>query len=450
MESEDEQDNRKQYDLTIIRETLSQNGYSFLRPIGQGGFSSVFLVFSNQYNIEFVVKVSDYKGSQKSQESNEFDLNEINNLINLNHPNIINIYKYFTDEHYLYIVLEYCEGGSLKDMINKSGKIRSEILFTYCHQILTALKHCHDLKITHNDIKPANVLIDKNHRLKLADFGLAKGISQVNGQFKGQNGEIAAKQFGGSRPYMAPELFTSNAYDPFKGDIWSLGVTFYELATGHTPWKTSDLEQMRLQISVGVFSFQNQQLPPTFCKIIHRMLEVVPSKRPTIDWLLDQPIFNPESNRIPSLGKPLSNCSFSSAFNMSSSRLRISAERQVRSLQKMERKFSLNTVEKVDFSKNNDLLSDAENQNSQPNNEINRNFHTIRSCSRLQGSVLDPNNESQEAAAGSHNEWQEIPLSADHIENRRVSIDLAVSARNKELHLSKKMRSSLPLPKTFV
>lgn len=307
---EDKEEEPQSLDLNVIRETLSLNGYTYLRPVGKGGFSSVFLVFSNQYGLEFVVKVSNYRGSRKKQAqgSDEFDQTEINHLINLNHPNIIDMYKYFTDDHYLYIILEYCQGGSLKDLIEKNGRIRSCNLYNYCHQIITALKHCHDLQIAHNDIKPANVLIDKNQRLKLADFGLSKGFSpnliypntnnrsNMTDHSIGKNGQILIKKFGGSKPYMAPELLNHSAYDPFKADIWSLGVTFYELATGHLPRKTTDFSQMHLQISVGIFSFDNIKLPSPFCQAIHKMLDVNPLKRPNIDWLLEQPIFAPETS----------------------------------------------------------------------------------------------------------------------------------------------------------
>lgn len=296
----------KPLDINIIRKTLTENGYALLRPIGKGGFGSVFLVFSNQYSIEFVVKVSDYKGSFKadSPNSGELDFNEINNLINLIHPNIINMYKYFTDDHYLYIVLEYCEGGSLKDLLSSQGRIRPPLLFNYCHQILTALKHCHDIQIAHGDLKPANVLIDKNQRLKLADFGLSKGFNRKfcstvdaddttdNDHSVGKNGEILIKEFDGSIPYMPPELLQMQPYDPFKADVWSLGVTFYQLATGHLPWNYKNPKEMRMSINYGAFSFPNIKLPSSFCSILHKMIEVIPAKRATIDWLIEQPIFN--------------------------------------------------------------------------------------------------------------------------------------------------------------
>lgn len=441
---DDEHEDKREYDLNIIRATLSSNGYSFLRPIGQGGFSSVFLVFSTQYNIEFVVKVSDYKKAYKSnsKDSNGFDFTEINNLINLNHPNIISIYKYFTDDHYLYIILEYCHGGSLKDLIQQHGRVPTSNLFHYCHQILTALKHCHDLQITHNDIKPANVLIDKNQRLKLADFGLAKGISTEYDQVKGKNGEILLKHFGGSRPYMAPELFSMAACDPYKVDIWSLGVTFFELATGHIPWKTNDMEQMRLQISVGVFSFENLKLPPTFCKIIHRMLEVVPSKRPTVGWLLEQPIFNPET-KSPLTGRCSSSGSLYQNINLCRSSFR-TIERGP-NFHLNERKRSLISFDRealkgliFDNDSNVDhqpFVSNIECDNSNISEEANPNLKRVIESDiksdKLDGDVCSP-------------EKAEVDI-------QRVSIQLKVAPRQRNVNHDRRTRASLPIPKkTFV
>ena len=439
-------ENKKQLDLNVIRATLAQNGYSFLRPIGKGGFGSVFLVFSNQYGIEFVVKVSNYKGSRKNstQESYEFDQTEINNLINLNHPNIINMYKYFTDDHYLYVILEYCEGGSLKDMIQQNGRIRSAYLYQYCHQILTALKHCHDLQITHNDIKPANILIDKNQRLKLADFGLSKGFSPellhtessataMNDHLVGKNGEILIKRFGGSKPYMAPELLNLTAYDPFKADIWSLGVTFYELATGHLPWTTTDLKNMQLQISVGIFSFENMKLPSSFCKIIHRMLEVTPSKRPSVDWLIEQPIFNKNSSG--SNCRSRINCGSSTIIKVRSSMIKKSTS--------------------------NGSIPGLRPRAGGAGDRIRSlcSFAYDKEPRQLDYSpIISSDNESQQSGKASENENEQIPISplnpngenevfCDDIENEAV---LNAAPRKTTKRSTKMVISSLPLPKTFI
>lgn len=431
-EGKNKEEIKNQLDLSMIRQTLKQNGYTFLSPIGKGGFSSVFLVFSIQYNLEFVVKVSTYKSSHKSsEESNEFDLSEINHLINLNHRNIISMYKYFTDSHYLYIVLEYCEGGSLKDQIQQNGKISSRILYQYCYQILKALKHCHDRKIAHNDIKPANVLIDKNQRLKLADFGLSKGFSPKlihaednaasnnDDHQVGKNGEILIKHFGGSRPYMAPELLNLTAYDPFKADIWSLGVTFYELATGHLPWKTNDLEQMRLQISVGNFSFQNLKLNPRFCKIIHRMLEVIPSKRPKVDWLLEQSIFtqneSPQKIRMSQVNKSISNGTVQANF-VTISRMR-SNERFRNFLSFSSDSTTINTSEN----------DSHESEKMSPDNE--KQSIPTSFLKPPENPVFVPNNEKS---------------------GLRTEFDLKAKPRSRAMGNVISFRSSLPLQKTFL
>lgn len=417
-DSLDNQDNQeekeKTLDINIIRATLAKNDFVYLRPIGKGGFASVFLIFSNQYNLNFVVKVSDYKGSRKNP-SQDFDLNEINNLINLNHPNIINMYKYFTDEYYLYIVLEYCEGGSLDDLIKQNGPVRPPTLYNYCYQILTALKHCHDLQVSHCDIKPANVLIDKNKRLKLADFGLSKGFSpklmskdtsnsDTKKHFIGKNGQILTKNFAGSKPYMSPELIQLTAYDPFKADIWSLGVTFYQLATGHLPWNTYDLKEMRMSITMGVFSFQNTKLPPAFCNIIHRMLEVKPTKRATLEWLLEQSIFSqasiiPEKNipvsRSPSFGSQLGSFSNVNSFKLGNrpngGRIKLGhRSRNNSSVNVMESNYSFNTLS-VDASGNElsaDNLPDVPGISNTNNNNHSQNGNTQNPTNM---NLLNPN-----------------------------------------------------------
>ena len=285
---------KKPLNLDKIKETLELHKYQFIKPIGSGGFASVFLVLSTKYNIEFVAKVSDFKGK-----TGELDTTEINSLINLSHPHIIRTYEYFTDSDYMYLILEYCEGGSLDDFVKKNGPIHPPRLYNICSQILEALKHCHDLKIAHRDIKPGNILIDKNERLKLADFGLSQIIEKKK----------LVQNFSGSRPYMPPEVLNRQAYDPFAADVWALGVTFFQISTGELPWNPDSPKEMRLAISMGIVSFKSSDLPHEFTAAVKKMIEVKVEKRATIEYLLSLPIFQLQAQlRIPkstSLGSNL-------------------------------------------------------------------------------------------------------------------------------------------------
>ncbi|OHT08194.1 CAMK family protein kinase [Tritrichomonas foetus] len=250
--------------LNKICDTLKKHSFTYLRPVGEGGFGSVYLVLSERYNQEFVAKVS------KCPENTA----EVTNLFNLDHPNIIKMFEYFTDANYLYVILEYCTGGSLKDVIRSTGPIKPPLLYNYCAQLLEALKYVHSRKMSHRDIKPSNILIDRNGRPKLADFDM------------GDNREIV-NDIRGTKPYMAPELFQKNSYDPSIADIWSLGVTFYEMASGRLPWDSSKENQMVMDICNGFVQIYIHEFSREMTRLLRRMCEPDISKRATLDELLE-------------------------------------------------------------------------------------------------------------------------------------------------------------------
>lgn len=257
-----------------MSERFAEHGYTLISKIGQGGFSVVYLVESQKYNQHFVIKVSNNKKSDETE-------TEIKTLIKLNHPNIISIYEYFTDDEYIYLVLEYCPGGSMETYIKRNGKLPKPLLYQVCAHLLSALYLCHSLHIAHRDIKPANILIDQYGRPKLADFGLSSEF--VDGE--------STRGVGGSRLYMAPEIIQKKAYDAFKADVWALGVSFYQMAVGNTPWPDENLNEVEFAINMGMISFTNAHMDFDFVKVIKAMIEVNAAKRETVATLREKKIF---------------------------------------------------------------------------------------------------------------------------------------------------------------
>lgn len=143
------------------------------------------------------------------------------------HPNIILLYDHFVEGNELFLILEYCPSGSLKDHISPGRPLSMNIFRSVCTQILSALCACHDKGIAHRDIKPANVLIDVHGRPKLADFGL--GVFCAKGNCVNCDAVSLA--------FAPPEFFKEKSIDPFKADVWSLGLLFLMMATGRLPWR---------------------------------------------------------------------------------------------------------------------------------------------------------------------------------------------------------------------
>ena len=259
-----------------VIKTLSDNGYEFVRTLGHGTFSTVHLVRSVKYSTEFVAKVSVLEGEFLPEQESE-----IKALMRLSHPNIISLYSYFYDANYFYLILEYCPGGCLCEVLRKNGGLSPIQWRSYMYQIIQALKHCHEKGIAHRDLKPANILVDSYGRAKLADFGLAHMFS------KGES----SRGKRGSRAFLAPEILTASQFDPFIADVWALGVTMFCMAVGKIPWDTSSNKAMCKAICLGMPNAEDVEVPVDLKKVIGAALTVHPKKRATLDQLLKNEVF---------------------------------------------------------------------------------------------------------------------------------------------------------------
>ncbi|KAH0788499.1 CAMK family protein kinase [Histomonas meleagridis] len=264
--------------LNEARKALYQHGYDSLQPIGNGGFASIYKIMSIQCMEEFAVKIIDISAEESPILPDSFQA-EIHALTTMNHPNIIKIYDYFTSKRCLYIVLEYCHHGSLSDFI-KEKSIGAPRLYQYCQEIILAIEACHSYGLAHRDIKPSNILVDKHGRVKLADFGLSIHFPKIR----------SSKFVACSLPYTAPEVLRHKATDPFKTDIWSLGVTFFEMSTGELPFIANTVSGMIHEIDSTVI----KSIPSVsfeFNSKLQRMLCVDPKHRISIRELRLSPVF---------------------------------------------------------------------------------------------------------------------------------------------------------------
>lgn len=291
------------HNIDEISQLLEKHEYKFLEVLGSGSFAKCYKVLSTKYNQIFAaktMKITHQNQNVLSQTTGNSKLPisvvaEIDSLVNIIHPNVIHIFEFFLEENdYFFIILEYCTGGSIADLVKKNGPLHHHQLYDISKQILRALKEIHSLKIAHKDIKPANILIDCHGRPKLADFGLAQHSGSEN----------LDNRTGGSLPFMAPEYFSVNVrksggeqarhIDPFQADIWSLGITFYYMATGTLPylWKTRD--ELKKMIARGAIMYPNT-FSTHYKELLCGMLSPFPDKRKSIDELLEMPIFKSKS-----------------------------------------------------------------------------------------------------------------------------------------------------------
>lgn len=253
-------------DETFIKE----HNYQYLETIGIGGYGFVYLVYDFQYNQNFAIKVIS---------KSKFRQNEIDCMIQLDDPNIVNLYKYYFYEDSVYMVMEYCP-SSVEKLIKPDGVSERIMLYKYALEIVKSINACHSRNIAHYDIKPSNFLIDTSGRIKAADFGFSTHST---------NGELS-HIYAGSLPFMAPEILDRKPHDPFKADVWSLGVTLFTLATGRLPWFGKSKQEL---ISSILACNANMDLieDRDYSRLISSCLSLDPKQRPDVSTILNSPIF---------------------------------------------------------------------------------------------------------------------------------------------------------------
>ncbi|CAI9092263.1 OLC1v1027457C1 [Oldenlandia corymbosa var. corymbosa] len=249
--------------------------------LGRGTFGHVYVGFNRESGEMCAMKeVTLFADDAKSKESAKQLGQEIVMLSRLRHPNIVQYYGSETVCDKLYIYLEYVSGGSIHKLLQDYGQFGESAIRSYTQQILSGLAYLHNKNTVHRDIKGANILVDPNGRVKLADFGMAKHIT----------GQSCPLSFKGSPYWMAPEVIKNSSGCNLAVDIWSLGCTVLEMATAKPPW--SQYEGVAAMFKIG----NSKELPaiPDYLSeegkdFVRQCLQRNPLHRPTAVQLLDHP-----------------------------------------------------------------------------------------------------------------------------------------------------------------
>jgi serine/threonine-protein kinase len=205
--------------------TLFDGRYQVERKLGAGGMANVYLAEDQELGRRIAIKILNDRHAGDEQFVERFR-REAKNAAALSHPNIVSIYDRGEAEGTYYIAMEYLDGRSLKELIVQRGPAPVTVAVEYARQILSALRFAHRHGIVHRDIKPHNVLVDAEGRVKVTDFGIARaGASQMT-----EAGSIV-----GTAQYLSPEQARGSDVDQ-RSDLYSLGVVLYELLTGTLPF----------------------------------------------------------------------------------------------------------------------------------------------------------------------------------------------------------------------
>ncbi|PHH63544.1 hypothetical protein CDD81_5731 [Ophiocordyceps australis] len=198
----------------------------------------------------------------------------------IEHPNIMKLYDIWENRSEIYLILEYIDQGDLFTFINSKGRLPEEVAIYFFRQMISAISYCHSFNVCHRDLKPENILITKDLQIKIADFGMA-ALHQT------ANHRLATAC--GSPHYAAPELLKNRQYRGDRADIWSLGVILFAMLSAALPFDDPDLRVMMSRTKKGDYEMPDH-LNPDAQDLIHRMLQVNPERRITIEEIWRHPL----------------------------------------------------------------------------------------------------------------------------------------------------------------
>jgi len=262
--------NQSQKTIVMSQVELPEFGrYKILKELGRGAMGVVYLGKDPKINREVAIKTLDYSQFTKKE------LNTVKNRFfreaeaagRLSHSNIVTVFDMGEEADCAYIAMDYVSGASLSDYTEPGSLLPVQEVYRIVQVIAEALDYAHRQKIVHRDIKPGNVMYDpKNKRIKITDFGIARITDTV---------KTRTGSFLGSPSYMAPEQM-SGAHVDGRADIYSLGVTFYQLLTGTLPFSADSLANLAYKITNEKFRPVRDvrpDLPASATRIINKALQ---------------------------------------------------------------------------------------------------------------------------------------------------------------------------------
>ena len=251
--------------------TMLQDRYEILEKIGSGGMSEVYKAKCHKLNRLVAIKVLKSEFTSDATFVSKFKM-EAQAAAGLSHPNIVNIYDVVDEGDIHFIVMELVEGITLKSYITKKGHLEVKEAIGIAIQVASGIEAAHEQHIIHRDIKPQNMLISMDGKVKVADFGIARAVSSQT---------MNAATVVGSVHYISPEQ-ARGGYSDERSDLYSLGITMFEMVTGHVPFEgdnTVTVALAHLEDPMPDPRTLNPEVSPSLARIILKCTEKRPERR---------------------------------------------------------------------------------------------------------------------------------------------------------------------------
>ena len=252
--------------------TLFDGRYRIQRRLGKGGMARVYLAEDESLDRQVAIKILAARHSDDPHFVERFQ-REARAAARLNHPNLVQIYDQAQVDGTSYIVMEYVEGETLKDLIRRDAPLDPRQAIGIALQVLAALRVAHQAGIVHRDIKPQNILVQPDGRVKVADFGIARA--------EGGSDMTEAGSIVGTAQYLAPEQAQGLPLGP-PADLYSMGVVLYEMLTGRVPFEGDSavtIAMKHVQEPPEQLTDRNPLVPPSLEAVVMRALAKNPAQR---------------------------------------------------------------------------------------------------------------------------------------------------------------------------
>ena len=277
-------------DMAIIEERISNpmggtviKKYAKGKFLGKGGFAKCYEFTSLEKNRTLAAKIIP-KASLKKTRHRQKLLSEIRIHRSLNHPHIVKFEHVFEDNENVYILLEMCTNQTLNDLCKRRKRLLEFEAQYYIYQIVESLRYLHRNRVIHRDLKLGNLFLSDKLEIKLGDFGLAARL-----EFDNEKRHTVC----GTPNYLAPEVLNNRTGHSYEVDVWSLGVVLYALVVGKPPFETPEVKATYEKIRKGSYKFpENVKLSEKVKSLIKKIFQLDPSKRPTLDQIMEDPFLN--------------------------------------------------------------------------------------------------------------------------------------------------------------
>ncbi|KAL3086361.1 hypothetical protein niasHT_033479 [Heterodera trifolii] len=275
---------RHKRSYSSARHVLINFGFQFPHDfkLGSGRYSKVYKGFYREANRYFAIKITDLE-AVSDRFKHKFVPRELKVWRELSHPNHVRLYKDFMKNDFLFEIIDLAVGGDMLNYLRNHGPVKEAVCSGWMLQLVDALSYLHQKRIVHRDLKLENILIFDGDVIKITDYGFCKQCCD----------DELSSTFCGTKSYKAPEILQSTDYDPFKADVWSLGIVGYVMLTNRMPFR-GDVSTARLVEAQRSrrYRFPSQMSVTEHCRCtIDNMLTFEPGDRPSIFDVRNLPWF---------------------------------------------------------------------------------------------------------------------------------------------------------------